>query len=187
MPPALLAGRRDQGAGGWVSGAGLPWLTGTALSLCPQALQCELVGAGGPAVSASSKTTKPITRPPPRTPSNPHLTGRPCLPPWVQPAALRSAGPCWWFGSSWGRGLRVPPTGSGGPLITCCAGSIATTLSAEGRLPEPIDGRAVRREDAIFTVREHRNGVSGLAGGLGAISATGAATHRRGSTGAAVS
>lgn len=81
----------------------------------------------------------------------------------------------------------MPPAGLGGPLVTCCAVSIATTLSAEGRLPEPIDGREVQREDAIFTVRAHRNGVSGLAGGLGAISAMGAATHRQGSTGASVS
>lgn len=75
----------------------------------------------------------------------------------------------------------------GGPLVTCCAMSIATTLSAERRLPKPIDGREVQREDAIFMVRAHGNGVSGLAGGLGAISATGAATHRQGSAGAAVS
>ena len=81
----------------------------------------------------------------------------------------------------------MPPAGLGGPLVTCCAVSIAMTLSAEGRLPEPIDGREVQREDAIFTVRAHRNGVSGLAGGLGAISAMSAATHRRGSTGAVVS
>lgn len=75
----------------------------------------------------------------------------------------------------------------GGPLVTCCAMSIATTLSAERRLPKPIDGREVQREGAIFMVRAHGNGVSGLAGGLGAISATGAATHRRGRAGAAVS
>ena len=45
----------------------------------------------------------------------------------------------------------MPPAGLGGPLVTCCAVSIATTLSAEGRLPKPIDGREVQREDEIFT------------------------------------
>ena len=91
-----------------------------------------------------------------------------------------------WFLTGSGGSVCLP-RGWGGPLVTCCAVSIATTLSAEGRLPKPIDGREVQREDEIFTVRAHHNGVSGLAGGLGAISAMGTATHRRGSTGAAVS
>ena len=77
--------------------------------------QCKLVGAGGFAVSSSSKITKPIRRPPPRTLSNPHLTRRPYLPPWVQPAALRSAGPCWRFGSSRGQGAPCASRGVGGP------------------------------------------------------------------------
>ena len=139
--------------------------------------RCELAEGRGSAVSSSSKITRPIMRPPPRTLSNPPSPEGQTSRHGFSPQLWEAPGPA--------GGLA--PRRVGGPLVTCCAMSIATTLSVKGRLPKPIDGREVQREDAIFMVRAHSNGVSRLAGGLGAISATGAATHRRGSAGAAVS
>lgn len=120
MPPALLAGRRDQVLVAGCSGAA-SWLTGTALSLCPQALQCEPWGLGAP---RSLLPPRPLS--PSRGPTqDPVLTrispGRPCLPAL---GSARSSEKRWAVlvvCSPWGRGLcashRV------GALITCCAGS----------------------------------------------------------------
>lgn len=86
-------------------------------------------------------------------------------------------------------GIRGAPCAShrvGGPLITCCARSIATALSAEGRLPsQSMAGQCVR---VSLHGQAHRNGVWGWQGAPRCwLSHGGAATHRPRSTGAAVS